>query len=119
MQWQEIPVLLLLIAAAVSAALAFLAYRRGRSPRARPLVFLALAAATWQFGYAFELGNADQATKPLWAKPLRMLELLDMVEALLAREGSGYTPSDLGGRGSGSRTSRGRNGTRSGNPYLT
>ena len=61
-------VLALLAAAVLSVAIAYSAQRRGRSPGARSLVFLALSAALWQVGYAFELGAAEESNKLLWAK---------------------------------------------------
>ena len=61
-------VLALLVAAALSAIFAGLAWRRRRSAGAIPLVFLAVAVAVWQLGYAFELANDDRWTKILWAK---------------------------------------------------
>ena len=68
MQLDNPYILALLAAAVLSAAIAYSAGRRGRSPGARPLVFLALAAALWQVGYAFELGAVEESTKLLWAK---------------------------------------------------
>ncbi len=61
-------VLALLIAAALSVTFAGIAWRRRGSPGAIPLVFLAVAVAAWQLGYAFELANDDRSTKILWAK---------------------------------------------------
>ena len=58
----------LLIAGAISVSLAFFAWRRRTSPGATPLVFLMVAAAVWQIGYAFELAGSEESTKVLWAK---------------------------------------------------
>ena len=69
MRWQYTPyVLPLLIAAATSVALAFLAWRRRPAPGARPLVWLMLAVAEWSLGYALELGSAGLPDKVFWAK---------------------------------------------------
>ncbi len=69
MHWQYTPyVLPLLIAAATSVALAFLAWRRRPAPGARPLVWLMLAVAEWSLGYALELGSAGLPAKVFWAK---------------------------------------------------
>ena len=60
--------ILLLIAGAISLSLAFFAWRRRTSPGATPLVFLMVATAVWQIGYAFELAGSEESTKVLWAK---------------------------------------------------
>lgn len=60
--------ILLLIAGALSLSLAFFAWRRRTSPGATPLVFLMVAAAVSQIGYAFELASSEESTKVLWAK---------------------------------------------------
>ena len=61
-------VLTLLGAGALSVAFAAVAWRHRESPGATPLVVLALAAAFWQIGYAFELGASEYSSKLLAAK---------------------------------------------------
>ena len=69
MQWLESPYpVALLIAATLSATLAFVAWRRRRAPGATPLIVLASAVAIWQAGYAFETASVSVAAKILWAK---------------------------------------------------
>ncbi len=69
MYWQYNPyVLLLLIAAAVSAAFALFAWRRRSVPGATALALLMLAVAEWSLGYALELGSADLPSQVFWAK---------------------------------------------------
>ena len=69
MYWQLTPyTLLLLAAAAISAALALFAWRRHSAPGAMPLALLMLAVAVWSLGYALELGSADLPTQVFWAK---------------------------------------------------
>jgi PAS domain S-box-containing protein len=69
MHWQYTPyVLPLLIAAAVSATIAFFAWRRRPAPGAMPLVCLALAASEWSLGYAVGMASADLPAKVFWAK---------------------------------------------------
>ena len=69
MYWQYVPyVLPLLIAAAISAALALFAWRRRPAPGAAPFALLMLAVTEWSLGYALELGSADLPAKVLWAK---------------------------------------------------
>jgi len=67
--WQYNPyVLPLIITAAISAALAFAAWRRRPAPSATALAWLMLAVTEWSLGYALELGSADLATEVFWAK---------------------------------------------------
>ena len=69
MYWQETPYTLpLLGAAAVSAALAFYAWRRRSAAGVIPFVGLMLAVAVWSLGYALELASADLSAKLFWAK---------------------------------------------------
>ena len=69
MQAQAIPyVAILLVAAATSVAVAIAVWSRLRSPPSTSLVVLALAAAVWQLGYAFELWTVDREFKLVWAK---------------------------------------------------
>jgi PAS domain S-box-containing protein len=69
MQWQYTScVLPLLIAAAVSAAVALFAWRRRPTPGATASALLMLAAAGWSLGYALELASADLPSKVFWGK---------------------------------------------------
>jgi PAS domain S-box-containing protein len=69
MYWQESPyVLTLLIAAATSAAVAALAWRRRPSTGAMPLFWVMAAVACWSLAYALELMSADSASKVFWLK---------------------------------------------------
>jgi len=69
MHWQFTPYTLpLLIAAAISAAVALSAWRRRSAPGAKALALLMLAVAEWSLGYALELGSADLPTKVFWAR---------------------------------------------------
>ncbi len=69
MHWQYTPYILpLLAAAAISAALAFYAWRRRSAPGVAPFILLMLAVAEWSLGSALRLASADLATKLLWAK---------------------------------------------------
>jgi PAS domain S-box-containing protein len=68
MNWQYNPyVLPLVIAAALSAALALYVWRRRPAPGAGPLTLLILAVAEWSLGYALELGSADFSAKIFWS----------------------------------------------------
>jgi signal transduction histidine kinase len=69
LRWQQTPYMApLLIAAAISAALAFLAWRRRQAPGARPFMSLMVAVAVWSTGYAFELSSVDLPTAVRWLK---------------------------------------------------
>ncbi len=69
MHWQYTPyVLPLVIAAAVSAAVAFFAWRRRPAPGVMSLVFLMLGVCEWSLGYAVGMASADLAAKVFWAK---------------------------------------------------
>jgi hypothetical protein len=69
MHWQYNPyVFPLVIAAAVSAAIAFFAWQRRPAPGAMPLVYLMLAASEWSLGYALGMASADLPAKVFWAK---------------------------------------------------
>ncbi len=69
MHWQYTPyVLPLIVAAAVSAALALFVWRRRPTPGAALCVLLMLAVAEWQLGYALELGGTDLPSKLFWGK---------------------------------------------------
>jgi PAS domain S-box-containing protein len=69
MRWQYTPyVLPLLIAAAISAAVAALAWRRRPTAGATPLFWGMLAATCWSLAYALELAGADLATKLFWLR---------------------------------------------------
>jgi len=67
--WQYTPyVLPLLVAAAISAALALYAWRRRPAPGATPFALLMVAVAEWSLGNALELGSTDLLTKGFWTK---------------------------------------------------
>ena len=69
MHWQSTPYALpLLIATAISAAVAIYAWQRRSASGAKALALLMLAVAEWSLGYALELGSADLPTKIFWAK---------------------------------------------------
>jgi PAS domain S-box-containing protein len=69
MRWQVTPYsYLLLVAAAVSAALVFFAWRRRGTPGAETLALLMTGVCIWAAGYALELSGADLSTKIVWAK---------------------------------------------------
>ena len=69
MNWQYTPYLLpLVITAAISATIAFLAWRRRPAPGAMPLVYLMLAVCEWSLGYAVGMASADLPAKVFWAK---------------------------------------------------
>lgn len=66
--WQYMPyVLPLLVAAIISVAIAFYAWRHRSTPGATPLVVLMLAVVVWSLGYAMELPSPDLATKIFWS----------------------------------------------------
>ena len=69
MDWQyntyTIP---LLIAAAVSSAVALYAWRRRHAPAAAPLTAAMMTVVFWAMAYALELASIDLAAKILWAK---------------------------------------------------
>ena len=84
MQWLESPYpVALLVAASLSASLAFVAWRRRGAPGATPLVVLALAVAIWQAGYAIETASTGVSAKILWAK-VEYLGIVTMSTAWLA-----------------------------------
>ena len=69
MYWQQTPYMApLIIAATISAALAFFAWRRRPTPGAIPFTLLMLAVAIWSSGYAFELSSVDLPTAIGWLK---------------------------------------------------
>ena len=69
MRWQVTPYsYVLLVAAAISAALAFYAWRRRGTPGADALVLLMAGLCIWTAGYALELSGPDLSTKIFWAK---------------------------------------------------
>jgi PAS domain S-box-containing protein len=68
-RWQYTSYILpLLIAGAVSAAVALFAWRRRPTPGAAASALLMLAAAEWSLGYALELASADLPSKVFWGK---------------------------------------------------
>ena len=69
MQWQITPYsYLLLVAAALSGAIVFFAWRRRGTPGAETLALLMTGVCIWAAGYALELSGADLSTKIAWAK---------------------------------------------------
>jgi PAS domain S-box-containing protein len=68
MQYDTRYVFPLIIAAVVSATIAFAAWRRRRAPGATPLAALMLAVAGWSLGYALELSSPVLADKVVWAQ---------------------------------------------------
>jgi drug/metabolite transporter (DMT)-like permease len=71
---------LLLVAAAMSAALVFFAWRRRGTPGAETLALLMTGVCTWTAGYALELSGADLPTKIFWA----MVEYIGIVTVPVA-----------------------------------
>lgn len=69
MVWQWSPYIVpLLVAAAVSAALAVYAWQRRPTPGATWFALLMLAVAEWSLTYALELSSSDLSAKVLWVK---------------------------------------------------
>ena len=69
MNWQYSPyALFLLIAVAVSLAMAVYAWRRRVTPGAAIFAIFMLAVAELVFGHALQIAGANQDTKTLWAK---------------------------------------------------
>jgi PAS domain-containing protein len=69
MHWQVPPYsYLLLVAAAMSAALIFFAWRRRGTLGAETFALLMTGVCIWAAGYALELSGADLPTKIFWAK---------------------------------------------------
>jgi PAS domain S-box-containing protein len=69
MRWQITPYsYLLLVAAAISAALVFYAWRRRGTIGAETLALLMAGLCIWAGGYALELSSADLPMKIFWAK---------------------------------------------------
>jgi PAS domain S-box-containing protein len=81
MHWQFTPYsYLLLVAAAISAALVFFAWRRRGTSGAEALTLLMAGVCVWALGYAFELSGSGLPTKIFWAK----VEYLGIVTVPLA-----------------------------------
>jgi PAS domain S-box-containing protein len=69
MNWQHTPyVIPLVIAAAITIALAVSAWQRRPAPGASAFVWLMLAVAEWSLAYALRLASADLEGKLFWAK---------------------------------------------------
>jgi PAS domain S-box-containing protein len=69
MEWQYSPyVPALIVSAAISVAVAFVAWRRRPAPGALPAVLLMSAVAVWALGYALELASATLQAQIFWAK---------------------------------------------------
>ncbi len=66
MVWQFAPYLLPVIASAVSAALAFVAWQRGHAPGAVSFCFMMLSVAEWSLAYTLELAAPNLAMTVLW-----------------------------------------------------
>jgi hypothetical protein len=67
--WRWLPhVIVLLCAAVLSAAVAYVAWRRRATPGGRTLAWFALAVAEWTFAVAVEPAVVDPATKVLWSQ---------------------------------------------------
>ena len=60
--------LLLLLAAVISSALALYAWLHRRVPGAQPLMWLMIAVVVWSLAYALELAVHDLSAKITWAK---------------------------------------------------
>jgi diguanylate cyclase (GGDEF)-like protein/PAS domain S-box-containing protein len=81
MHWQYTPFALpLLIAATISAALAFYTWRHRSTPGATGLGLMTLAVVEWGLAYALELSSANLPAKLFWAK----VQYLGIVIAPLA-----------------------------------
>ena len=76
-------VLPLVMAAALSATLAFFAWRRRPASGATPLALLMLAVAEWTLAYAWEVGSPNPQTKHLWAQ-MQYLGIVTVPVAWLA-----------------------------------
>ncbi len=84
MPWEYVPyVLPLLIAAAVSAALALYAWRRHRMSGAAPFALTMLSVAVWSLGYALELASTDLPAALFWNR-IQYLGVVTMPAAWLA-----------------------------------
>ncbi len=84
MHWQYNPyVLPLVIAAAVSATLAFSAWRRRPASGATLLALLMLAVAEWSLAYVLEVGSPNLQTKHFWAQ-MQYLGIVTVPVAWLA-----------------------------------
>ena len=69
MDWEYSPYIIpLLIAAIISLAFAFYAWRRRTIPGATAFLVLVLAVAIWSIGYSLEIASTDLAAKIFWAK---------------------------------------------------
>jgi PAS domain S-box-containing protein len=69
MHWQYVSYALpLIIAAAISFAVAVFAWRRRTAPGATALALLMLAAAEWSLAYALRLASVDLPTKIFWSQ---------------------------------------------------
>ncbi len=66
MDWQFTPYLLPVIASAVSAALAFVAWQRRQAPGAIPFCLMMLAVAGWSLAYTLELAGPTLQTAIFW-----------------------------------------------------
>src|SRR5579875_2909879 len=66
MDWQFTPYLLPVIASAVSAALAFVAWQRRHAPGAIPFCLLMLSVSGWSLAYTLELAGPNLATTVFW-----------------------------------------------------
>lgn len=69
MYWEFTPYIIpLLLAAIISAALAFFAWQRRSTPGATPFVVFMAAVMLWSLAYALELAGTNLETKIFWAR---------------------------------------------------
>ena len=84
MNWQYTPLVFpLIIAAAISAGLAFYSWKRRPTVGTTPFALLMLAVAEWSLVYALRLGSVDLPAKIFWAK-VRYLGIVIAPTAWLA-----------------------------------
>jgi signal transduction histidine kinase/PAS domain-containing protein len=73
----------LIVAALISATLAFYVWGRRHTPGAVPFIYLLVAVTEWSLAYALELGTAGLAAKLFWAK-VQYLGIVTLPAAWLA-----------------------------------
>ena len=93
MEWQWTPYTLpVLVAAALSAALSFLAWRRRPSPGAAWVALLMAAVTWWSVGYCLELSSATFGWELFWSAAQYLgIVLIPVAWLLFALEYSGRT----------------------------
>ena len=83
MDWQFTPyILILVVAAAITAGLALLAWPRRSAPGARPFIALTLALTGWSLAYAVQLASAELGLK-LFLSRLRFMGVVVVPTAWL------------------------------------